>query len=132
MIAIIIGKHGVEYFKVSKKDLDKHFFTCKGQLYKIYPDALTPCDIYQNGAWIGSDSMIVFEENGTKPYHCKYPKDYEMDAVLSSMDEHKLMLPKKNGWRGFFRAGGGWGTLLQFMPWILIGFVLLWTMVFKG
>ena len=131
MLAIIIGKHGVEYYKVSKKDLDKHFFTTKGQLYKIYPDALTPIDIYQNGAWIGSDSVIVFEENGVRPYHCKYPHDYDMDAILASIDEHKLMSPKKQGWRAFFKTGGGWTVLLQFMPWILIGFVLLFTMIFK-
>lgn len=132
MLAVIIGKHGVDYYVVKKKDQDKHYFTVKGQTYKVYPDALTPCDTYHNGAWIGSDSIIVFEENGTHPYHCKYPKDYDMDAVLSSMDEHKLMTPKKESWRGFFKgSNSGFKTLLDFMPWILIGFVLLFTMVLK-
>lgn len=132
MIAIIVGKDSVDYYNVKKGDKDKHFFTTRGQLYKVYPDALTPVDIYHNGAWVGSDSIIVFEENGTKPYHCKYCEDYDMDAVLSSMDEHKLMLPKKQGWKGFFKgSNSGFRTLLEFMPWVLIGFVLLFTMVLK-
>lgn len=132
MLVILIGKHGVDYYTVKKKDENKHFFTVKGQLYKIYPDALTPIDIYQNGAWIGSDSCIVFEENGTKPYHCKYPKDYEMDAILSSMDEHKIMSPRRKSWLTMLTgSGGGLKTLLEFMPWIVIGFILLFTVVLK-
>lgn len=132
MRAIIIGKDTVYYYDVSKKDIDRHFFVVRKQLYKIYPDALTTVDVYQNGAFIGTDSLIVFEENGNKPYHCKYPKDYEDDYILSSIDEHRLMLPAKKGWKGFFKMSkGGWRTLLEFMPWIIIGSVLLFTMVLK-
>ncbi len=132
MLAVIIGKHGVDYYTIKKKDQDKHYFSIKGQLYKIYPDALTPCDIFHNGAWVGSDSIIVFEENGTQPYHCKYPHDYDLDPVLSSIDEHKLMMPKKKSWGGFFNgSGGGFKTLLEFMPWLLIGVVLLVNMFMK-
>lgn len=97
MMAIIVGKNRVEYLRVKKKDLAKHFFTTRKQLYKVYPDALTPVEIYHNGVWVGDESIIVFEENGTTPYHCKYPKDYEMDSILASIDEHKLMSPKKSG-----------------------------------
>lgn len=97
MMAIIIGKNRVEYLHVKNKDLAKHFFTTRKQLYKVYPDALTPVEIYHDGVWIGDESIIVFEENGTSPYYCKYPKDYEMDSILASIDEHKLMSPKRSG-----------------------------------
>lgn len=97
MMAIIIGKNRVEYLHVKKKDLVKHFFITRKQLYKVYPDALTPVEIYHDGVWVGDESIIVFEENGSLPYHCKYPKDYDMDAILASIDEHKLMSPKKAG-----------------------------------
>ena len=133
MMVIIIGKDGVEYCTVKKKDVDKHFFITRNQLYKIYPDAMTPLKVYHNGAWTTSDSVIVFEENGTSPYHCKYPKDYEMDSILSTIDEHKLMTPKKQGIKGFFQNGGGKGvrTLLEFMPWIIVGIIILFTVVIK-
>lgn len=132
MLAIVIGKHEMNYYVIKKKNQDKHFFVVKGQEYTIFPDSLTPCDIYQNGAYVGTDSIAVFEENGVRPYHCKYPRMYDMEYILASMDEHKLMIPKKQGWRALFGGGGpAWKTLLEFMPWLLIGFVLLYSLVFK-
>lgn len=131
MLVIIVGKHEVNYYTVKKKNQDRHFYITKAQEYTIYPDSLTPCDIYQNGAYVGTDSIVVFEENGVRPYHCKYPRYYDMDYVLSNMDEHKIMTPKKQGLFAKFGFGGaGWKTLLEFMPWILIGVVLLYSLVF--
>lgn len=133
MMVIIIGKNRAEYCKVKKKDLNKHFFVTRDQLYKIYPDALTPCEIYHNEAWLLSESVIVFEENGVKPYHCKYPKDYDMDPVLATIDEHKLMIPKKEGLKGFFRSksksGFNFRNLLDIMPWAVLGFILFYAFV---
>lgn len=133
MMVIIIGKNRAEYCRVKKKDLDKHFFVTRNQLYKVYPDALTPAELYHNGAWITSESVIVFEENGVRPYHCRYPKDYDMDPVLSTIDEHKLMMPKKEGIRSFFRNRGktsfNFHTLIEFMPWVIVGFVIFYALV---
>ena len=132
MIAVIIGKDTAYYYNVSKKDMDRHFFVVRKQLYKIYPDALTPVDMYQNGAFIGTESLIVFEENGNRPYHCKYPKDYDDDYILSSIDEHRLMSPAKKDWKAFFKGSkSGFKTLLEFMPWLLVGFIILFTVVLK-
>jgi len=98
MMAIIIGKNHVAYLRVRKKDIQKHFFTYRKQFYPVYPDELTPCEMYHNGAWTNSESVIVFAENVGIPLNCKHPARYEMDAVLSSIDEHKLMSKKKRGW----------------------------------
>lgn len=98
MMAIIIGKNHVAYLRVRKKDIQKHFFTYRKQFYPVYPDELTPCEMYHDGAWTNSESVIVFAENVGIPLNCKHPARYEMDAVLSSIDEHKLMSKKKRGW----------------------------------
>lgn len=98
MMAIIIGKNHVAYLRVRKKDIQKHFFTYRKQFYPVYPDELTPCEMYHDGAWTNSESVIVFAENVGVPLNCKHPARYEMDAVLSSIDEHKLMSKKKRGW----------------------------------
>lgn len=132
MMVIIVGKNRVEYARVKKKDLTQHFFITRNQLYKIYPDALTPMEVYHDGAWVESESVIVFEENACKPYHCKYPCDYDMDPILATIDEHKLMLPKKQGLRAFFKGGpksGVFKNLIELMPWIVVGFVLFYAFV---
>ena len=98
MMAIIIGKNHVAYLKVRKKDLTKHFFKYRNQLYIVYPDELTPMETYHDGSWVESESVIVFAENVAIPMNCQHPARYEMDARLSAIDEHKLMCPKKKGW----------------------------------
>lgn len=134
MMVIIIGKNRAEYCRVRKKDLSQHFFITRNQLYKIYPDALTPMEVHHDDAWVESESVLVFEENATKPYHCKYPADYDMDPILATIDEHKLMMPKKAGLKGFFTSKSmssfNMRTLLELMPWIVVGIVLLYAFVF--
>lgn len=98
MMAIIIGKNHVAYLKVRKKDLTKHFFKYRNQLYIVYPNELTPMETYHDGAWVESESVIVFAENVAIPMNCQHPARYMMDARLSAIDEHKLMSKKKKGW----------------------------------
>lgn len=98
MMAIIIGKNHVAYLRVRKKDLEKHFFKYRNQFYPVYPDELTPCEMYHDGAWTNSESVIVFAENVGLPLNCQHPARYEMDSVLSAIDEHKLMAKKKRSW----------------------------------
>lgn len=95
MMAIIIGKNHTAYLNVRKKDLTKHFFTYRNQFYPVYPEELTPIEIYHDGAWIRSESVIVFPENVGVPLNCRHPDRYAMDSVLASIDEHKLMTKKK-------------------------------------
>lgn len=132
MMVIIIGKNRAEYCRVKKKDVANHFFITRNQLYKVYPDALTPMEVYHDGAWVESESVLVFEENACKPYHCKYPADYDMDPILSSIDEHKLMMPKKKGLSGFFSGGKGLkiNDIIKLAPWIIAGMVILYSFIF--
>ena len=125
MIIAIIDKAGVEYCPVKKKDLNKHFYISKNELYIVYPDSLRPVDIYHNGAWIGSDSLIVFERNNPYPIKCQHMDKYSMDARLGYIDEHKLMMPKKRGWGSIFNKGGAIDGILKLLPWLLIGAVFL-------
>lgn len=125
MIVVIIGSDKVEYCQVKKKNMDKHFYLSRNELYLVYPDCLRPVDIYHNGAWIGSDSMIVFERNNPYPVECKHLDKYGMDQRLGFIDEHKLMSPRKKGLASIFGNAKGWDTLLKFIPWLLIGGIFL-------
>ena len=98
MMAIIIGKNHVAYLRVRKKDINLHFFKYRNQFYPVYPDELTPCEMWHDGAWTNSESVIVFAENVGIPLNCKHPARYGMDSVLASIDEHKLMAKKRRKW----------------------------------
>lgn len=119
MMAIIIGKNHVSYTYVAKKDLTKHFFKYRNQFYPVYPDELTPIEVYHDGAWVRSESAIVFSENVGTPLNVKHPDRYQMDAVLSSIDEHKLMAKKKRSWVFDFNPK----KLLDYLPLIALGFI---------
>lgn len=123
MMVIIIGKNRVEYCTVKKKDLSKHFYSTRGQLYKVFPDALRAMEIYKNGSWVRSESVIIFEENGTMPYQCKYEGDYKMDAILASIDEHKIMTAKT---KPFFSwaSGANFKEIMKNLPLIIAGAVI--------
>ena len=83
--------------RIRKKDLDKHFFKSRGQMYMIYPECLTPVEVYHNGVWVESESIIVFPENGTMPYNCRHPALYDMDSLLSKVHEVQLIAKNKRG-----------------------------------
>lgn len=127
MIIAIIGTDKVEYCQVKKKNLDKHFYLSRNELYIVYPDCLRPVDIYHNGAWIGSDSIIVFERNNPFPIECSQLEKYQMDKRLGFIDEHKLMTPNKKGLGALFGNKKGWELVLSFMPWLLVGGIILFS-----
>ena len=128
MMVIIIGKNRVEFCTVKKKDLSKHFYTTRGQLYKVFPDALRPMEIYKNGAWVRSESVIVFEENGTTPYKCRYEGDYQMDAILASIDEHKIMSQKTKPFFSWTK-GGNFKEIMNNLPMLIVGAVIIIALV---
>ena len=125
MIVVIIGSDKVEYCQVKKKDLDKHFYISRNELYIVYPDSLRPVDIYHNGAWIGSDSIIAFERNNPYPIECKDTSLYDMDNRLGYIDEHKLMSPRKKGLGSLFSNNKAIDNILKFIPWLIIGGIFL-------
>lgn len=131
MMAIIVGKNRVQYLRVRKKDLDKHFFRTRGQRYMVYPEVLAPMETYHNGAWVESESVIVFPENGTVPCNCRYPELYEMDSLLSKTDEVKLMCRQKRN--GFNFGNLDPNKIWDWIPIFAIGAIalyVLWGMIF--
>ena len=85
-------------------------------------------EIYKNGSWVRSESVIIFEENGTMPYQCKYEGDYQMDAILASIDEHKIMTAKS---KPFFNwaSGTNFKEIMKNLPLIIAGAVILIALV---
>lgn len=125
MMGLIVGKNRFEFCKIKKKDVVKHFFTTREQLYKIYPDGLIPMDIYHDGAYVETQSVTMFEENGLCPYHTMYPEQYDKDVILVNIDEHKLMSGKKSKFLtvSSFLNGKEFKTAL---PWVVVGIVLIY------
>lgn len=129
-MAIIIGKNRVEYMRIRKKDLDKHFFKSRGQMYMIYPECLTPVEVYHNGVWVESESIIVFPENGTMPYNCRHPALYDMDSLLSKVHEVQLIAKNK---RGFSFGNINPNKIWDWIPLFVLGAIglyVLWGMIF--
>lgn len=131
MMAIIIGKNRMQFMRVKKKDLDKHFFRTRGQRYMIYPEVLRPMEVYHNGTWVESESVVIFPENGTLPFNCRYPELYEMDSLLSKTDEIKLTCRFKKGGFDFGKLDPN--KIWDWIPLIVLGLVglyVLWGMIF--
>lgn len=128
MMGIVVGTNRLEYCKIKKRDVVRHFFTTRNQLYKFYPDGLIPMEIYHDGAYIETQSVTMFEENGTRPYHTKYAEQYDKDVILMNIDEHKLMSPR----RSKLSAISGVINNSDFktaIPWLITGVILAYAFI---
>lgn len=119
MMAIIIGKNHVAYQSVRRKDLTKRLFFYRNQMYIVHPEELKPIEIYHDGAWVASESAIVFPENCPLPLHVSHPARYTMDARLSFIDELKLMGVQAKKWSFNFSLN----KILDYLPIIALGFI---------
>lgn len=130
MLCIIKGASRVDYCRVPKRELEKHFLSHRGQLYKMMPDGMLKLHRYTaDGEFLGVEAVIVYDENATEPYHHR-SVDYRNDSTLMDIDEHKLMSPRRL-WGGkaaaYFRAmREGWGQIAAFIPLAVGGIVLLY------
>lgn len=135
MMLIVIGSSRAEMIKVKKRDYEKHFLVTRGQLYKLYPDGLERCFVYDYGVRKDDEEMIVYPENGIIPYHPRRQM-YTMAKILSEIDNHKNCIGGKRGFFGDPLAAMGaarsiWRELSLILPFIVAGVVLLWAMVFQ-
>lgn len=94
MMGIIVGVNRVEYISVKKKDLKRHFFVTRDQLYKFYPDCMQKMRLEDNLGLIRTESVIIYPENGIRPYGWKEPLEGESDpfdfnTILGNLDDHK-------------------------------------------
>lgn len=134
MMVIIIGRNRAELCKVPVKDLDKHFFMTRRQLYKVYPDGLSRMRIYDaDGVEQESEEVIVYAENAIIPYHPLHV-DYTPDRILAEIDEHKLMGASKGGvwpYRIYFtEAKNIWRDIGPLFPLLVGGIVLAYALLF--
>ena len=132
MMIIIVGSNRAELCKVPTKDLEKHFFLTRGQLYKVYPDGLSRMRVYAtDGTEQESEEVLVYAENAIVPYHPKHV-DYSQDRILAEIDEHKLMGSQKAVWpyRIYFtQARSIWREIGPMFPLIVAGVILLWALL---
>ena len=132
MKVIIIGSNRAELCKVPIKDLDKHFFMTRRQLYKVYPDGLTRMRVYdRDGIEKESEEVIVYSENAIVPYHPRHV-DYSQDRILAEIDEHKLMGSTKSifPYRVYFTTARNiWREIGPMFPIIVAGIVLAYALL---
>lgn len=133
MMLIIIGSSRAEMVKVRKRDYDKHFLVSRSQLYKIYPDGLERCFVYEHGRRKADEEVIVYPENGIIPYHPRRQM-YNMGKILSEIDNHKNCIGERHGLFGnSVVAFGGmrsiWRELAPIAPIVIAGIVLLWAVM---
>lgn len=119
MMGIVVAPNRLEYCQLKKKDISKHWFITRGQLYKMYPEQLIAMDIYHDGAFVRSESVTVYRENASIPYNCKRPMEYHKDVLLAQIDEHKLMSDTKKGLFANFSLGIDKGDRLNFIALII-------------
>lgn len=132
MMVIIIGENIAHYCQIKKRDITKRFYVFRNQCYYIIPECFRQLEIKHNGAWVRTETVIVFDENNPIPYFCKHPEYYDMDARLVAIDESKLMHPKTRGWRGWFSGGASspWRQFLAGLPLLVVVFIIIWGVIF--
>lgn len=136
MIVIVKGCDSVEIIAVKGKNQSKHFVKTAGQLYKMYPDALTRCHFVRE-YWTlfseakGSDEVIVYDENARWPHFPVPGVAYDQESVLRDIDEHKI-----TGAGGLFRikpyvkaAKDIRGIILAVGAPLLAGVIILWAVI---
>ena len=133
MMVIIIGENRAEYGNVKKRDLGKQWYVTRNQAYRVTPECYRQVEIKHNGAWVRTETCIVFDENNAIPHNCKYPEYYTPDARMSCIDEEKTLRPRKSKASMFFTAGGKnspWRQFLAGLPLIVVMFVIVWGVIF--
>lgn len=129
---IIIGPNRVEYIQVKKRDMKKHWFSHREQMYMTYPEHRLRIDMTDEKGFIRSETFIAYPENGCRPYFSG-PLPTEKDRIKTDpfsfsnecghAYEHKLSQMGKWNWfgrakiyyqegRSVWRAFGPWIPLL--------------------
>lgn len=134
MKIIIVGENRAEYIDVKNADIDRHFVQSRGQLYKLYPHALSRMRIIKNGLQRESEEVIIFAENHLEPYHTK-GVPFDQDVILAEIDEHKHTLPKTafGKFKAFITSSAGAGRKLwPYLGVIIGGIVVLFAIISSG
>lgn len=131
---IIIGENRAEFISVKNADIDRHFVQSRGQLYKLYPHALSRMRIVKDGLQKESEEVIVFAENHLEPYHDR-GVPFDQDVILAEIDEHKHTLPRSafGKFKAFIGTSGRVGrSIWPYLGVIIGGIVVVWAIVSSG
>lgn len=133
MMGIIVGVNRVEYISVKKKDLKKHFFVTRDQLYKFYPNLLKKMFLEDKIGVVRSESVIIYPELSIRPFGWEEPPEgikdpFDFDTILANLDDHKRL--RSGGpfsrWKMYLTSGKSiWKELAPAIPVIVGGVVLL-------
>ena len=131
MKVILLGQNMAHIGEIKTKDLDKHFYQFRGQLYRIYPQGLTRMRIIIDGVETDSDEVYVFPENALVPHH-PHDLDYSNKAIRRDIDIHKYVAGK--GAKNMFKyyvdtANSIWKGIAPFAGLIVAGIVVAWAFI---
>lgn len=133
MRIIIEGINRTEFCKPKSKDIDRRrFFETHGMLYKAYPEQMTRLRLFEYGKEVGTDSAIVYQENCIRPTF-ERGTPTTVDKLLADVDEHKVMTAgviSKRAWGSLTSKNKS--AILQALPLVLMGAVLLWAFYENG
>lgn len=128
MMVMIFGEDRAEYCSVQRKMKEKHFFETRNQSYMVMPNGLARVKIDNWGEDVTSAEIITYAEGETIPYIVKGGIEYNVDNILMTVDQHKLMA---SNWFGkkkitFLNSGGSLEFLKSPKSWlfIIMGIVL--------
>lgn len=135
---IIIGPNRVEYIQVKKRDMKKHWYSHREQLYMTYPEHRHRIDLTDEKGFIRSESFIAYPENGSRPYFSgplPTTKDgiendpFSFNTEVGKVYEHKLSQRGKFNWFGrakiyFVEGKSLWRSFAPFIP-LLVGLLVL-------
>lgn len=128
MMGIIVGVNRVEYIPVKKRDLKKHFFVTRDQLYKFYPDCMKKMRLEDKLGLVRSESVIIYPENGIRPFGWEEPPEgendpFDFDTILGNLDDHKHLVAKSRfgKWKMYLKEGKSWWGTLAPLLMVLLG-----------
>lgn len=132
MMGIIVGKNRVEFIQVKKKDMKKHFFVTRDQLYKFYPDTMTKMRLEDELGLVRSESVMIYPENFIRPYGWRDPDGghdpFGFDTILANLDDHKRLKSRSpfSRWKMYLTSGKSiWKTMAPILPFLVVGLVFL-------
>lgn len=132
MMGIIVGVNRVEFIKVRKKDVKKHFFVTRDQLYKFYPDTMTKMRLEDELGLVRTESVTIFPENSIRPFGWRDPDGghdpFGFDTILGDLDDHKRLKSRSpfSRWKMYLTSGKSiWKTMAPILPFLVAGLVFL-------
>lgn len=126
MKVYILGRNRVEMGNVKTKDLDKHFYVTRGQLYKMYPDNLTRMIRYEYGVRRKDEEAIIYPENGTVPLQPRNG-DYDQRLTMALIDAHRMPNGAHKSKSILTQYKEARGEIKAAVPFLIVAVAFLWS-----